>query len=68
MAVIGFILTIFYVIWLTSLINFGVTTAARIAVATEATAAAMALIVARMPPPLPASDLGYDAVARELDQ
>jgi hypothetical protein len=68
-ALLSFILTIVYVIWLGRLISFGVRTATRIAVATEATAASMALIVSRLPPPpLPASDIGYDAVERELAQ
>jgi hypothetical protein len=71
MTIIGFILTIIYLIWLTSLINFGVKTATRIAIASEATAANMAILVSKLgPPPLPqqsASELGFDAVANALD-
>jgi hypothetical protein len=61
---IGFILTIIYIIWLNRLISFGVKTAARIAVATEASAYNTALLVEMAQ--ARASQLGYDAVAREL--
>jgi hypothetical protein len=71
MTIISFIIAIIYFIWLSQLISFGVKTATRIAVASEATAANMAILVARLgPPPLPqqsASELGFDAVANALD-
>jgi hypothetical protein len=46
---ISLILTIAYVIWLTRLINFGVVTATRIAVATESTVDALQIICAALP-------------------
>jgi hypothetical protein len=72
MAIIGFIITILYIIWLNKLISFGVKTATRIAIASEASAANTALLVqmaqarSSVPPPLPTSHVGYDVVAREL--
>jgi hypothetical protein len=44
------ILTIIYVIWLTRLINFGVQTATRIAVATETTALSVAALYQTLSP------------------
>jgi hypothetical protein len=73
LAIIGIILTIIYIIWLGRLIEFGVKTATRIAVASEQSAANTAMLVAlvqaqlKPPPSLPAEEIGLSAVERELN-
>jgi hypothetical protein len=70
MVIITIVLTLIYIIWLNRLIDFGKKIATRIAIASEITAANTALIVSRLGPALPQTDLvaqlGYDAVAQEL--
>jgi predicted Na+-dependent transporter len=61
---IGLIITLFYAIWIGNLVKFGVKTATRIAIATEASAHNTALLVEMAQ--ARASALGFDAVAREL--
>jgi predicted Na+-dependent transporter len=64
--IISLIIGFFYILWLNSLIRFGVKTASRIAVATEASARNTAILVEMAQ--ARASNLGFDAVARELAQ
>jgi hypothetical protein len=66
MTIIGFIIAVIYIIWLNNIISFGFKTATRIAKASEATAANMALLI-KMIEARQVSQMGYEAVERELN-
>jgi hypothetical protein len=65
---ISFILAILYFIWLSNLIKFGVTTATRIAVASEAAALSTAALYHALSPEAKARAEAYMAEQRQVTQ
>jgi hypothetical protein len=68
MWIIGLILTIIYIVWLNRLIKFGIVTATRIAVASEISAANLAVLVQALSPEAMERVLAAQAVAAAPQQ